>query len=185
MDRDRARIPPWDRFNEYRRVGQRADAKLYWWLEREPIPRNWDQILAERYDITTPVMVTRNGVGYRQKQGSVLRYLDYELAQAGDTIYAPDSLWLSELWAALLVQAAMRGVDVHAIAPSKDHAPSKGKLQLALTYDIFAGLAIAKEALGLETLHPALYSYPGNTGDLRARAREILDAGGGDRSTSR
>jgi hypothetical protein len=83
-------------------------------------------------DWTVPVQLSRNLTGYGKKAATAVKAALYNLLPAGGVLLVPDSLWLSEFWAGMLVGAAARGVDVLVMAPAPENAPSAGMVTLHL-----------------------------------------------------
>jgi phosphatidylserine/phosphatidylglycerophosphate/cardiolipin synthase-like enzyme len=95
-------------------------------------------------------MELHNLTGYDDKPIDVARAVLYTLMPRGSVVKAPDSLWGCTLYAALLAGSAFRGVRVLIIAPSLAAAPSAGKPQMGLAYDLLARLIVLQQALGPE-----------------------------------
>lgn len=81
---------------------------------------------------TTPVLFSFNETGYGRKQASILKAVLYNLLPPGGVLLAPDSLWLSEYWAGMVLSAALRGGHVFVVAPATGHAPSSAVITMWL-----------------------------------------------------
>lgn len=121
-----------------------------------------------------------NEVGFAgPKEASVVRAALYDLATPGTILVAPDPMWLSEEWGAMLVAAAARGVRVHVVAPALANAPSPQGPLMALQHDVLAGLveqrrrlAPALRATGGE-LRVGIFAATAQATDAEGRRREI------------
>ncbi len=92
-------------------------------------------------------MQVHNATGYGQKWSSVARAMLYDLMPAGATIFIPDSLWNSPLWASMLVGNALRGARVFVVAPAKKNAPGSGALVMSRAHEVFTRFVLVQERL--------------------------------------
>lgn len=91
-----------------------------------------------------------NGTGFHDKQVSVAKAVLYGLMPAGAVILAPDPLWGSSVYAALLAGSAFRGCRVLLMAPSLEAAPASNWPSMAVAHEIFARLIVLQQELGRE-----------------------------------
>ena len=130
-----------------------------------------------RRDVARALQV-HNEPGFGFKASSVARAMLYSLAPAGSVIIAPDPLWLSETWAAMLAGAAARGSTVATIAPAAPNAPSPQAPILVLERKLLARLIelrrdIARRANGTGTLHVGVYAGSADATDIAGRLEEV------------
>ncbi len=85
-------------------------------------------------------LIVSNSIGYGEKNSTLLHSVLYSLMPPDTIMILPDSLWLSEYWAGLVIGAAARGCHVYIIAPSDKNAPSPGSVQMWRTKIIIARL---------------------------------------------
>lgn len=97
--------------------------------------------------VATRAIELFNGTGFAPKEVSVADATLFNLLSPGGVIKVPDSLWLNELLASLLTGAAMRGVRVLMIMPSRASAPSAGWPQLALMHDLGSRIIAVRHEL--------------------------------------
>lgn len=135
--------------------------------ERAPVPR---------FDLTPATAVQlHNQAGYGEKQATVAKAALYTLMPAGSVLKIPDSLWNNELWASLLVGAALRGGKVLIIAPSVANAPAPQSEPMALAEQTLSRLILASHSLaapierGGGLLRVGIYDVATPVEDLPAR----------------
>jgi len=130
---------------------------------------------------TARVLATTNGTGYRDKSASVLKAAIYNLMQRGSVLFAPDSLWTNEFWAAMFVSAALRGCHAFPVAPASDHAPSSALPTLGLMHRalwiLFRSSEIMHESIAAAggTLRVGLYTKEDDVQDVRALLGRMLE----------
>lgn len=112
-------------------------------LRPQPKGPDYDRLVQREIDssdatggVATRAIELFNGTGFAPKEISVADATLFNLLSPGGVIKVPDSLWLNELLASLLTGAALRGVRVLMIMPSRASAPSAGWAQLALMHDL-------------------------------------------------
>ncbi len=173
--------------------GFREDEVPYYLRER-PFPDDYDrrcQALHAR-GWTASALTTMNEPGFREKTASVARMALYNLMPKGSLLLVPDSIWASDFWASYFVALGLRGVQVYAVAPSKDHAPSDAIPTLEIIRESLAGMLRGAEILREEmkaaggSLQVGIFSSdfdvcsPSQRVDvfLRSDADSVLLAGG-------
>ncbi len=103
-----------------------------------------------------------NETGYALKEASVAKATLFNLMSPGGVVKVPDSLWLNEFLASLLVGGALRGVRVLVIAPSLAAAPAPG-WTMVLAHDLLSRLVALRQEFTPEIaaagglLQPGLY----------------------------
>jgi hypothetical protein len=88
-------------------------------------------------------MQLHNQIGFRFKAVSVFKATLYTLMPPGAVIKAPDSIWGSHLWGAMLLGHSLRGGRALIIAPSIANAPSAGFPQMSQAQQNLARLVVA------------------------------------------
>lgn len=91
-----------------------------------------------------------NQIGFRFKPVTVFKATLYTLLPPGSVIKAPDSIWGSHLWAAMLLGHALRGGRSLIIAPAMDNAPSREFPQLTRAHQALSRIFVAGEVLAPE-----------------------------------
>lgn len=132
-------------------------------------------------DYVGRALQVHNEVGFGRKQSSVVRAMLYDLSQPGSLIIAPDPLWLSAEWAAMLTAAAARGARVQVIAPAAANAPSPEAPLMALAHEVMSRLVVLggtlapqlKEAGG--ALRVGMFAAKANANDATGRRREVRE----------
>ena len=121
-------------------------------------------------------MALVNGTGYLPKPLNVGKAVLYSLMPPGSVIKAPDSLWNSSFFAALLVGACLRGAHVLVIAPALANAPSSGFPQMARAQELLTRLLLMRRELGPAIaaaggdLRTGLYALPPDRRGFASRA---------------
>ncbi len=91
-----------------------------------------------------------NGTGFRDKQVTVAKAVLYNLMPPGSVILAPDPLWGSAVYAALLAGSAFRGCRVLFVAPSLGAAPAANWPSMGVAHELFARLIVLQQEFGRE-----------------------------------
>ena len=119
-----------------------------------------------------------NETGYAFKQVSVAKATLFSLMSPGGVVKVPDSLWLNEFLASLLVGSALRGVRVLVIAPSLASAPAPG-WTMVLAHDLLSRLVALRHEFTPEIaaagglLQPGLYDPEIGVDALHQRVRAL------------
>jgi hypothetical protein len=133
-----------------------------------------------RGDYVGRALQVHNDVGFGRKESSIARALLYTLAPTGSVIIAPDALWLSESWIAMLAGAAARGSQVCVVSASLPNAPN-GPTATTLQHDVLERLLDIRQRMGPRMrnaggdLRLGFFVARAPVTDARARAREIRD----------
>jgi hypothetical protein len=120
-----------------------------------------------------------NEAGFGRKQSSVARAMLYNLAPPGSVIIAPDPLWLSAEWAAMLAGAAARGCRVVIIAPAFANAPSPQAPLMVVMHDVMTRLLAVREQMApllreaRGEIRVGLFAAQAQVTDAEGRRREI------------
>ncbi len=143
---------------------------------------DYDSIVRKEIDsadatggVATRAIELFNGTGFAPKEISVADATLFNLLSPGGVVKVPDSLWLNELLASLLTGAALRGVRVLMILPSRASAPSAGWPQLAVMHDLGSRMLGARRELAPVlnasggVLRVGCYDAHAGVDDLRAR----------------
>jgi hypothetical protein len=152
------------------------------YLRDRPLPSDYDEQLQRLYDRgwRSSVMILMNDTGYGEKKATVQRAVMYNLAPKASVLLAMDSLWLSDVWAAMFISAALRGAHVYAVAPSPANAPASSDLILFLMREnldlLFRAGEYFKEDLDAVdgAIHVGLYNHDYGSDDPVARASTFL-----------
>jgi hypothetical protein len=94
-------------------------------------------------------------------------------------IIAPDGLWLSAEWAAMLAGAAARGCHVVIIAPAFANAPAPGAPMMVVMHDVLTRLLALRERLAPQLreargeIRVGLFAGQAHVTDAEGRRREI------------
>ncbi len=132
-------------------------------------------------DYVGRALQVHNDVGFGAKQSSVARALLYDLAQPGSVIIAPDPLWLSSEWAAMLAGAAARGARVHVIAPALANAPSPQAPLMARAHDVMQRLLELRSTLDGQLrasggeLRVGIFAGKAHVDDAAGKRREVQE----------
>lgn len=132
-------------------------------------------------DYVGRALQVQNDVGFGPKQSSVARALLYDLAQPGSVVIAPDPLWLSSEWAAMLAGAAARGARVHIIAPALANAPSPQAPLMARAHDVMQRLLELRSTLDGQLrasggeLRVGIFAGKAHVDDAAGKRREVLE----------
>ncbi|MDQ3950532.1 MAG: hypothetical protein M3282_09300, partial [Gemmatimonadota bacterium] len=130
-------------------------------------------------DYVGRALQVHNEAGFGRKESSVARAMLYNLAPPRSVIIAPDPLWLSAEWAAMLAGAAARGCRVVIIAPALANAPSPQAPLMAVMHDVMARLVALRERLAPQLrdaggeIHVGLFTGRAEVTDAEGRRREI------------
>jgi phosphatidylserine/phosphatidylglycerophosphate/cardiolipin synthase-like enzyme len=119
-----------------------------------------------------------NETGYAFKEISVAKATLFNLMSPGGVVKVPDSLWLNEFLASLLVGGALRGVRVLVIAPALASAPAPG-WTMVLAHDLLSRLVALRHEFAPEIaaagglLRPGLYNPDIGVDDLHQRVHAL------------
>jgi len=157
-------------------------------LREMPYPPDYAERCAELSGRgwTTPVLLSFNQTGYGSKLATVFKAVVYNLMPAGSLLLCPDSLWISEYWAGMLISAALRGVHVLPFCPSPDNAPSAGAFTLYLMHQNMDLLVQARAFFAADingangTLLPGVYTQSFPVHDLRGRIGALVETWEGE-----
>lgn len=131
----------------------------------------------------TRAIQLQNETGFGLKEISVAEATLFNLTSPGGVVKIPDSIWLNQFLASLLVGAGLRGGRVLVIAPAAASAPGKGPT-LMMMQDLMSRLVALQQALAPEYartggfLRVGLYNPQAGVDNLRARVgalRETLE----------
>lgn len=150
-------------------------------LRPRPRPLDYDGRIRAEVDsmdawggVATRAIELHNTTGFGPKEIAVAQATLFNLAAPGAVFKVPDSLWLNEFLASLLVGAALRGTRVLTIAPSAASAPAH-PLGLPGIHLLTSKLLALSRELGPEIeraggiLRPGLYHAPAQVHDLEYR----------------
>lgn len=127
-------------------------------------------------------LIVENSIGYGDKYSTLVHSVLYSLSPPGTTMILPDSLWLGEYWAGLVIGAAARGCNVYIIAPSDKNAPSPGSAQMWRAKVIVAELLSisirAAEIIEMNGGHLriGIYNRESDVGNVEHVLRETIDS---------
>ncbi|MDQ3996078.1 MAG: hypothetical protein M3303_03565, partial [Gemmatimonadota bacterium] len=130
-------------------------------------------------DYVGRALQVHNEAGFGRKESSVARAMLYNLAPPGSVIIAPDPLWLSAEWAAMLAGAAARGCRVVIIAPAFAQAPSPQAPLMVVMRDVMLRLLQLRERLAPQLresrgeIRVGLFAAQADINDVEGRRREI------------
>jgi hypothetical protein len=130
-------------------------------------------------DYVGRALQVHNETGFGRKESSVARAMLYNLAPPGSVIIAPDPLWLSAEWAAMLAGAAARGCRVVIIAPAFAHAPSPQPPLMVVMHDVMSRLLALRQRLAPQLresrgeIRVGLFTGQSQVNDAEGRRREI------------
>jgi hypothetical protein len=130
-------------------------------------------------DYVGRAMQAHNDAGFGRKESSVARAMLYNLAPPGSLIIAPDPLWLSAEWAAMLAGAAARGCHVVIIAPAFANAPSPQAPLMVVMHDVMTRLLVLRQQLAPQLreargeIRVGLFTGQAQVTDAEGRRREI------------
>jgi hypothetical protein len=133
----------------------------------------------DRGDYVGRALQVHNETGFGAKKSSVARAMLYNLAPPGSVIIAPDPLWLSAEWAAMLAGAAARGCRVVIIAPALANAPSPQAPLMVVMHDVMTRLLVLRARLAPQLreargeIRIGLYTGQAEVTDVEGRRREI------------
>lgn len=132
-------------------------------------------------DVTTGrAMQLHNEPGFGAKEASIARAVLFTLAPPGSVLVAPDGLWLGSVWAGQLAGAALRGVQVHVIAPAIANAPSSGFPQMSRTVDVLRRLLQVQDIFADDiaraggALRIGLFASRHDVNDIAALSAEVV-----------
>jgi hypothetical protein len=132
----------------------------------------------------TRAIQLQNETGAGLKEISVAEATLINLMSPGGVVKIPDSIWLNQFLASLLVGAGLRGVRVLVIAPAEASAPGKGPT-LWMIHDLMSRLVALQSTLAPEYarsggfVRVGLYNPKAGVDNLRARVialRNNLDS---------
>lgn len=132
--------------------------------------------------VATRAVEVHNETGFGSKEVSVAEATLFNLMSPGGVLKVPDSMWLNELLASLVIGGALRGARVLVIAPSAASAPSAGWPVLALAHNLLSRLLAIRHALAPELaavrgdLRVGVYNPDVSVHDLRDRVRALRRA---------
>jgi hypothetical protein len=130
-------------------------------------------------EVASRVLELHNGTGFAYKELSVAEATIFNLFSPGGVVKVPDSLWLNELLASLLVGDALRGVRVLVIAPAFVSAPAPGWQNMAAVHELLSRLVALHRVLAPDLgragglLRVGLYEPTSDVDDLRERAAAL------------
>ncbi|MGE5743743.1 MAG: hypothetical protein ACM368_07400, partial [Gemmatimonadota bacterium] len=130
--------------------------------------------------VATRAIELHNGTGFDVKEVSVADATLFNLLSPGGVVKVPDSLWLNELLASLLLGDALRGVRVLVIAPSLASAPASAAQNMAAVHELLSRLVVLHHVLGPEAaragglLRVGLYNPSIDVDDLAGRVEALL-----------
>jgi hypothetical protein len=125
-------------------------------------------------------MQLHNQIGFRFKPVTIFKATLYTLMPPGAVIKAPDSIWGSNLWAAMLLGHALRGGRALLIAPAIANAPSAGFPQMSRARETLARVVVAGEVFREELdqlgglLKVGLYNSRLAVGDVPGKLKAFL-----------
>ncbi|MBW2695865.1 MAG: hypothetical protein JRE70_05285, partial [Deltaproteobacteria bacterium] len=158
--------------------------ELPWELQPKPFAEDYDekiQAFLERNGDWGWTMETHNQIGYRPKGVTLFKATLYTLMPPGAVIKAPDSIWGSHLWGAMMLGHALRGGRSLVIAPAIANAPSAGSPQMSRAQELMTRLVVAEQMLGEEIgaqgglMKVGLYSTPLDVGDIPGKIGSLID----------
>jgi len=126
-------------------------------------------------EVAAGVLEVHNNTGFALKESAVAEATLFNLMAPGGVVKVPDSIWLNQLFGSLLAGAALRGVHVLVIAPSKSSAPDLGWPVVALIHDLLSRFIVFQHDLatalkeGGGEVRVGLYEPTTRVDDLRAR----------------
>jgi hypothetical protein len=133
---------------------------------------------------TTRTLIAMNAPGFRDKEASVFKMALYNLMPPGSLLLIPDSIWSNDFWGSILLGGSLRGLQIFALVPDRDHAPSDAAPTLELIREIMASMALARETLSEEMartgggLHVGVFCADYDVCDPRARVEAVLRGNG-------
>ena len=150
-------------------------------LRPRPKPADYDGRVRAEIDsmdrwggVASRAVELHNETGFAPKEITVAKATLFNLMSPGGVVKVPDSLWLNEFLASLLVGSALRGVRVLVIAPSLAAAPAPG-WTMVLAHDLLSRLVALRHTLEPELakvggmLRTGLYDPEIPVDDLRDR----------------
>jgi hypothetical protein len=161
-----------------------TEAEIPWELKSRARSPDYDRIVADSLQALGDWgsdMQVHNQIGFAFKAVTVLKATLYTLMPPGSVIKAPDSIWGSHFWGALMLGHALRGGRSLVMAPAIDNAPSAGFPQMAQAQDNLARLVVAAHLLRDEIegqgglLKVGLYSTRLSVGDMPGKMQALLD----------
>jgi hypothetical protein len=154
-------------------------------LRVRPRPEDYDAIVrAEiesmdaRNEVAVRAVELHNSTGFGPKEIAVAQATLLSLTSPGAVFKIPDSLWMNELFAALVGGAALRGTRVLPIAPSTASAPAPA-MGIVGIHDVFSRLIALSVIMAPEIersgglLRPGVYHARGNVDDVGARVAAL------------
>jgi hypothetical protein len=126
-------------------------------------------------------MQLHNQTGFAFKPVSVVKATLYTLMPPGSVIKAPDSIWGSHFWGAMMLGNALRGGRSLVMAPAIDNAPSSGFPQLSRAQENLTRLVVAGRVLRDEIegqgglLKVGLYASHLSVGNIPGKMQALLD----------
>jgi len=130
-------------------------------------------------EVAAGVLEVHNNTGFALKESAVAEATLFNLMAPGGVVKVPDSIWLNQLFGSLLAGAALRGVHVLVIAPSKSSAPDLSWPVVALVHDLLSRFIAFQHDLATELkegggeLRVGLYEPTTRVDDLRARVTAL------------
>jgi phosphatidylserine/phosphatidylglycerophosphate/cardiolipin synthase-like enzyme len=130
-------------------------------------------------EVASRAIDLHNGTGFDYKELSVAEATVFNLMSPGGVVKVPDSLWLNELLASLLVGGALRGVRVLVIAPALASAPASSWQNIAAIHDLMSRLVALHGVLAPDVaragglLRVGLYAPSIDVDDLRDRVTAL------------
>lgn len=158
------------------------EERIPYHLQPRPLPSGFDRRETGTASLMARAMEVHNETGYGTKDVNVVKAILYSLMPAGSVIKAPDSLWNSPFWAALLTGASFRGSRVLVIAPAARNAPSADFPQLSRSQEVLVRLIVVQQRLADEIeaaggmLKTGLYATDIEVTDIEAKVAAVLAA---------
>jgi hypothetical protein len=155
-----------------------------WELQSKPMVPEYERIVADTLAAMGDWgwdMQLHNQIGFRFKAVSIFKATLYSLMPPGSVIKAPDSIWGSSFWGAMLLGHALRGGRSLLIAPAIANAPSAGFPQMSRAQETLARAVVAGhvfedelDALG-GLLKVGLYNSELPVGDVGRKVHAFVD----------
>jgi len=161
-----------------------SEDEIPWALQPKPFAQDYQQKIGDFLETDGDfgwTMETHNQIGYAPKGVSVMKATLYTLMPPGAVIKAPDSIWGSNLWAAMMLGHALRGGRSLIIAPAIANAPSDGSPQMSRAQEAMTRVVVAADILGDEIesqgglLKLGLYSTDLEVGDIPGKIGALLE----------
>ncbi len=161
-----------------------TEAEIPWELRSKAGNPDYDRMVADSLKVLGDWgsdMQVHNQIGFAFKAVTVLKATLCTLMPPGSVIKAPDSIWGSHFWGAVMLGHALRGGRSLVIAPAIDNAPSAGFPQMSRAQENLTRLVVASQLLKVEIegqaglLKVGLYASRLSVGDVPAKMQALLD----------